>query len=53
VFGAAHFQILQFPALFVVGAVTAVLLDRTKRLAPSVWTHVGFNATTVVALVLL
>ena len=29
----------------------SVLAHRTGRLGPSIWAHVGFNATTVVALV--
>ena len=53
IFAMAHFQLLQLPALFVVGLVTAALLQFTRRLGPAIWAHVGFNATTVVFLVLL
>lgn len=50
VFGAAHLQGLQFPGLFVLGVVLALVTVRTGRLGPAVWAHVGFNATTVVVL---
>ncbi len=53
IFAMAHFQLLQLPALFVVGLATASLLQFTRRLGPAIWAHVGFNATTVVFLVLL
>jgi phosphatidylglycerol:prolipoprotein diacylglycerol transferase len=38
-------------ALFVFGLVVGYLVQRTGRLGPAWWTHVGFNATTVVVLV--
>ena len=38
-------------ALAAFGLVLSVLAHRTGRLGPSIWAHVGFNATTVVALV--
>ena len=41
-----------FPALFVFGLVAGCLAQRTGRLGPSWWTHVGFNATTIAILVL-
>lgn len=50
-FGISHFQALQLPALAAFGLVLSVLAHRTGRLGPSIWAHVGFNATTVVALV--
>ena len=50
VFAASHLQPLQFPALFVVGVVTASMVQVSGRLGPALWTHVGFNATTVVLL---
>ncbi|MEZ5349557.1 MAG: CPBP family intramembrane glutamic endopeptidase [Microthrixaceae bacterium] len=50
VFAAMHFQALQFPGLFVFGCVLALLACFTGRLGPSIWAHVGFNATTVVSL---
>lgn len=53
VFAASHFQLLQFPALVLVGVVTAGFVQATDRLGPAIWTHVGFNATTVVVLLLL
>ena len=53
VFGATHFQPLQFPALALAGAVFAMAAVRSGRLGPAVAVHAGFNATTFVALVLL
>ena len=47
VFGAAHLEPLQFPALFVFGLVAAVLATRSGRLGPGIWAHVAFNAVAV------
>lgn len=44
VFGASHLQPLQFPALVLAGVVFGVLAERTGRLGPAIWAHVGFNA---------
>lgn len=49
-FGISHFQALQLPALAAFGLVLSLLAHRSGRLGPSIWAHVGFNATTVVAL---
>ena len=49
-FGASHFEPLQLPALAAFGAILGVLAWRTGRLGPSIFVHVGFNATTVVVL---
>lgn len=49
-FGASHFQALQFPALAAFGLVLSVIAHRTGRLGMSIWAHVGFNATTVALL---
>lgn len=51
VFGAIHFQGLQFPALCAAGLVFALLAVRSGRLGPSIAAHVGFNLTTVAVLV--
>jgi len=51
VFGATHFQPLQFPALTVAGAVFALLAVRTDRLGPAILAHMAFNGLTVVNLV--
>ena len=50
VFGASHFQLLQFPALAAFGLVLSIIAHRTGRLGMNTWAHVGFNATTVVIL---
>lgn len=50
-FGVTHFQLLQFPGLAVFGAVLAFLAIKSDRLGPAVWTHIGFNATTLALLV--
>jgi len=52
VFGVTHFELLQLPALALVGVVFAVLAVRAGRLGPAIWAHVAFNATTVIALAL-
>ena len=49
-FAAIHLQPLQFPLLFVVGAVCAWLTLDRKRLGPAIFVHMGFNLTTVIAL---
>jgi uncharacterized protein len=49
-FGLAHFELLQLPALVLFGLVAGYCAQRTGRLGMSVWSHVGFNATTVVFL---
>jgi membrane protease YdiL (CAAX protease family) len=50
VFGAAHIEPLQFPALVLFGVVAALLTVRTGRLGPSICAHIAFNAFTVLAL---
>ncbi len=49
-FAVSHFQLLQLPALAAFGLVLSVLTHRSGRLGPAIWAHVGFNATTLVAL---
>lgn len=53
VFGATHFQPLQFPGLTLAGVVFAIAAVRTGRLGAAVAVHAGFNATTFVTLVIL
>ena len=50
VFGLSHFELLQLPALVVFGLILGTVAYRSGRLGPSLWTHIGFNATTVVTL---
>ncbi len=50
-FGLAHGEPLQFVGLALLGVVLAVLVVRTKRLIPSVITHVSFNGVAIIALV--
>ena len=52
-FGLTHFQLEQLAALVAFGLVLGYLADRTGRLGPGIVTHMAFNATTVVTLVLL
>ena len=49
-FGVTHVQGVQLPALVLVGAVHGLLVLRTGRLGPAIWSHVAFNAVTVVVL---
>lgn len=53
VFGASHFELLQLPALVLFGAVAGWLAHRYDRLGPAIAAHVGFNMTTVIALLVL
>ena len=53
IFSAIHFQLLLFPALFVVGIIFAWIYEKYQRLAPAIWAHVGFNATTLLSLLVL
>lgn len=53
IFGFTHFQLLQLPALVAFGLVLGLLAHRTGRLGASIVTHMAFNATTVVTLVVL
>ena len=50
IFGLAHFELLQLPALILFGLVLAVLADRTGRLGPGIVAHATFNAVTVLTL---
>jgi uncharacterized protein len=50
-FGFAHMQPLQFPALALAGALFGVLAYRFDRLGPAIVAHVVFNMTAVIALV--
>lgn len=50
IFAVSHLQVLQFPGLFLIGAIAALGLHRTGRLGTAIWIHVGFNLTTVVIL---
>ncbi|MCB0986295.1 MAG: CPBP family intramembrane metalloprotease [Microthrixaceae bacterium] len=53
VFGATHFQFLQFPALTVAGLVFALLVVRYDNLWAGVVGHMAFNLVTVVTLIWL
>lgn len=53
IFGITHFQVVQLPALVLVGLVNGYLVMRTGRLGPALWSHAAFNAVTVIALVSL
>ncbi len=50
-FALAHGEPLQFAGLAALGVVLAVLVVRTRRLMPSVITHMSFNAVAFAALV--
>jgi membrane protease YdiL (CAAX protease family) len=52
VFGAIHFQPLQFPALALFGGLLGYLAHRAGSIWPAVVCHATFNATTLVALTL-
>lgn len=50
VFAVAHFQGIQLPALLLFGAVASLLAARSGRLGPAIACHAGFNAWTLVQL---
>jgi hypothetical protein len=50
-FALAHGEPLQFVGLALFGVVLALVLRHTQRLAPSILTHMSFNAVAVVGLI--
>ena len=50
-FGLAHGEVVQFAGLAAFGVVLALIVHRTKRLAPSFITHASFNAVALVAVI--
>ena len=50
-FGLAHFESIQLPALVLFGVVLGTLAYRTGRLGPGIFAHMAFNAVTVFSLV--
>jgi hypothetical protein len=50
VFGLAHFEWLQLPALVALGVILGIMAVNTKRLGLSIFTHAGFNLVTMIAL---
>lgn len=50
IFGLAHGELLQLPALAGFGIVLCVLAHRTGRLGPCLFAHAAFNAAAVVTL---
>lgn len=53
IFGAVHFEPLQFPALALAGAAFGILAYRSGRLGPSIVAHMLFNLTAVIALLVV
>lgn len=51
VFATLHFQLLQWPGLFVFGLVAGTLRARSGSLGAPIAAHAAFNAVTVVAIV--
>ena len=51
-FGLAHFEPLQLPALVALGVVLGAIAVSTKRLGPTIFAHAGFNLVTMVAFAL-
>lgn len=52
VFGLAHFELLQLPALVLFGLFLGTLAYKTGRLGPAMVAHASFNAVTVLSLTL-
>ena len=51
VFGLSHFELLQLPALIMLGVILGILVKVTGRLGPAIATHLVFNMITVTVLV--
>ncbi|MBV8160343.1 MAG: CPBP family intramembrane metalloprotease [Acidimicrobiia bacterium] len=51
-FGLAHFELLQLPALVALGVILGVMAVANKRLGPSIFAHAGFNLVTMIAFAL-
>ena len=49
-FGITHLQLLQLPALVMIGLVCGWLAQKDGRLGRAVWAHMGFNAVTTAVL---
>jgi uncharacterized protein len=49
-FGLAHFEYLQLPALVSLGVILGAMAVSSKRLGPSIFAHAGFNLVTMIAL---
>ncbi len=52
VFGLAHFELLQLPALIAFGLVLGFMAEKSGRLGPGIVAHAAFNAATVLSLTL-
>ena len=50
IFAGIHFELLLLPGLFVAGLLFGYLAQRSGRLGPAIFAHIGFNAATIVAL---
>lgn len=50
IFGAVHLQLLQFPALTLIGLVLGWLTLHYGRLGPAIWAHIAFNSVAVISL---
>ncbi len=50
-FGLAHYEALELPALIGAGATFALLAASTGRLGPGFIAHVTFNTATIITLV--
>jgi membrane protease YdiL (CAAX protease family) len=52
VFAAIHLEPVLLPGLFVAGLVFGAFAQRTGRLGPAIFAHVGFNASTILVMAL-
>ena len=50
IFAGIHFELLLLPGLFVAGLLFGYLAQRSGRLGPAIFAHIGFNVATIVAL---
>jgi membrane protease YdiL (CAAX protease family) len=52
VFAAIHFELLLLPGLFLAGLIFGWLVQRSGRLGPGIFAHIGFNSLTIVTMAL-
>jgi len=50
IFGAVHFELRLLPGLFIAGLVFGWLVQRSGRLGPGIFAHIGFNSVTIITM---
>lgn len=50
IFGGVHFELRLLPGLFFAGLIFGWLVQRSGRLGPGVFAHIGFNSVTIITM---